>query len=162
MVSSASGNVQIEIPYRPPEEYDFRVDFTIETAGSAAVQRLSKSGRCFAWLMGGYGGGTFGFDSVSGRPANENPTCRRLDLQSGRRYAPVVRVRNGQVTAFLNRVMIAAWKTDYQDMGTPNWWKPRDPALLGVGSYNGRVIFHRIEAREITGKGTLMRTTPAQ
>jgi hypothetical protein len=59
--------------------------------------------------------------------------------------------------AFLNDDLIAQWKTDYSDMGISNEWRLRDPKRLGVASYRGRVLFHRIEVREVTGKGTLLR-----
>jgi hypothetical protein len=160
----ASGDTfcaRLEIPYEPSDEYDFLTVFTRLDGAEGITQVLTKSGNPFAWCVGFKENSFAAFGMINGLlgGAPSNPTRIRRDawIENNRPYRMVVTVRNDGLKAFLNDDLIAQWKTDYSDMGISNEWRLRDPKRLGVASYRGRVLFHSIEVREVTGKGTLLR-----
>jgi hypothetical protein len=101
---------------------------------------------------------SFGFEMVGGKSIYANPTKTDLaPIETGRKYLSRVEVRNDGVRGYLDGNLVVAWKTEYSDLATIPLWKLRDPALLGVGAQS-RIAFHRIEVREVTGKGRFTRT----
>jgi hypothetical protein len=155
---------RIEIPYQPPQEYDFNVHFMISDTQASVAQMLVASARSFAWIMGDWeNNALFGFDLVGGAQGNANPTtCRPpggLTPQS--EYVSQVKVRNNGLKAFLNGALITQWETDYRDMDIRPEWRLRNPALIGLGCRGGPVIFNRIEVVEVTGQGRFTRSAPA-
>ncbi|MFA7006429.1 MAG: hypothetical protein WC429_20475 [Verrucomicrobiia bacterium] len=156
---------RLEIPYEPPEEYDFRITFTRLAGQEGVTQILTKSGSPFAWCVG-FDSNTIGaFGMINGRMGGspDNPTRVRRDawIENKRLYTMVVAVRNDGLKAFLNDELITQWKTDYSDMGIYSNWQLRNPKRLGVAASRSETLFHRIEVREVTGKGTLTRGAPA-
>jgi serine/threonine protein kinase len=162
-----NGCATIEIPYRPPAEYDFRIEFTVQRGGNVGAQHLAKAGQSFTWNFYGGGGRMFGFESVRGEPltvgrgvsSNLTVKVRGSGAIVGQRYTSTVEVRDGEVRAFLDGELITAWKTDYSDLKTLSYWRLRDETLLGIGCET-RVVFHGIRVREVTGKGTFTRSAP--
>jgi type 1 glutamine amidotransferase len=164
LVASNAPFQRIEIPYQPPEEYDFSVNLMLTDAPASAVQMLARSARSFAWIMGDWeGNALFGFDLVGGAQGNANPTtCRPpAGLAPGSEYVSQVMVRNNGLRAYLNGALISQWQTDYRDMDIRTEWKLRNPALLGLGSRGGPIIFNRVEVVEVNGYGRFTRSTPA-
>jgi hypothetical protein len=156
---------RIEIPYQPPEEYDFLVEFSGKSGGIGAMQMLAKGQRGFRWACFADSGGVrtvFGFDMIGGKVIHQSPTRTELMLmKQGRRYVSKVEVRNNGVRAFLDGKLVATWQTDYADMDLPRNWELRGSGLLGIGAQADRIMFHRIEVREVTGKGTFTRGAAA-
>jgi hypothetical protein len=152
---------RLELPYEPPEEYDFRIVFTRLDGVEGITQVLTKSGNPFAWCVGFKNNNIAAFGTINGvtggEPGNPSRVQRAAWIENGRPYTMVVTVRNDGLKAFLNDELIAQWKTDYRDMGMFDNWRLRDPKRLGVASSRSRALFHRIEVREVTGKGTLLR-----
>ncbi len=153
---------RMEIPYKPPEEYDFRIVFVPKKPTGMIYQVLRGGGRTFQLCIGGAKPGTtgrfLGFEIINGKSAGENPSGVLLkpDLEIGRHYTSLVQVRKDGVKSFLDGRLITEWKTDYQDMTMFNSRRLRDDQLLGIGDTDG-AVFHRIEVREVTGKGTFTR-----
>jgi hypothetical protein len=115
---------RIRLPYRPPEEYDFRITFTRQGGNECVMQCLHAAGHSFRWRMGGWGNTIFGFGVIGKDDADANATRVRVSscLQNGTRHTSVVRVRKDGVEGWLDGKLITKWKTDYQDMGLlPNW-----------------------------------------
>ncbi|MBM4079734.1 MAG: hypothetical protein FJ278_08545, partial [Planctomycetes bacterium] len=151
---------RIQIPYQPPEEYDFITHFMLPQSPASVVQVLSKSAHPFAWIMGDWDAlSVFGFDLVNGAPGNANPTtCRAaIGLAPAGGYVSRVAVRNDGLKAYLNGGLMSEWKTDYRDMSIRPEWKLRNASLLGLGSRGGPVLFNRVEVAEVTGQGTFTR-----
>jgi serine/threonine-protein kinase len=160
LVGDRDAFATIEIPYRPPEEYDYRVEFTPAKHGNIGALHLAKAEHAFTFTFFGAGGALFGFESVKGDPLQGNPTAKRMvPVEAGKRYVVLVEVRNSEVRAFLNACFVTAWKTDYSDLQASERWKLRDAALLGLGCQS-HVEFHSARIREVTGKGTFLRQPP--
>jgi len=163
LVSNRDNYARIEMPYQPPDEYDYRIEFSAPGRNKTGpVQLLSKVGREFRWQCFMSNGKSCAFESVGGKTIHESPARAEMPLilQNDRRYVSLVEVRNGVVRGYLDGKLCVEWKTDYADMDIPSQWKLRAVGLLGVGSQIP-TTFHRIEVREVTGKGTFTRAAPA-
>jgi hypothetical protein len=150
----------VRFPYRPPEEYDFLIEFTSVEGHDITAQLLCKAGTRFAWYFG-YGYGTeSGFGLVRGKEVEGTPTLvRHTPVEVGRRYSSLVEVRNGSVTAYLDGQLLRQYRTDYSDLSPATAWDTGDD-VLGVGSNAGTVIFHVVQVTEITGTGVVLRKKP--
>jgi serine/threonine protein kinase len=148
------GAAQLEIPYEPPAEYDFRVEFSVDETGIGGGQQLTAAGHDFWWLFFvGPASRLCGFDLVGGSPVYQNPTRNMLSApEKGRRYVSLVEVRRNGVRAFLDDALVAEHKTDFHDMSLAPRWKPHGAGRLGL-TCTGPMVFHRVELREVSGGG---------
>ncbi|MBI5395018.1 MAG: hypothetical protein HZA91_06940 [Verrucomicrobia bacterium] len=149
---------RIEIPFEPPEEYDFAITFCRQDGRETVAQFISHRGRPQMWNMACDHSTAFGFDVVAGKPATDNSTTFRpgTPLENGRGYRSVLQVRSDGVRAYLDGRLICHWRTDYRDASVTPRWQLRRPNVLGVGAYQATTTFQRIELLEITGKGRVV------
>ncbi|MBI5819345.1 MAG: hypothetical protein HZA88_10185 [Verrucomicrobia bacterium] len=161
LVSDTEGWARIQIPYEPPEEYDFRIIITRSSGVNDVCQFFSQRGRPAMWIAAV--NNTFcGFQMVGGKSVTGNQTTVRTEncLKIGQTATSLLQVRKNGVKAYLDGKLVSQWATDFSDasLDTPFWSMP-DKRLLGVGSHKSSFVYHRIELLEITGKG---RTVPRQ
>jgi hypothetical protein len=152
---------RLELPYQPPEEYLFRIEFTRVEGDEAVAQWMSKSSHSFLWIMGIFRSTTLGFEKIDGKFVAENPTriqVKRL-FENRRRYVSVVEVRNGRMRAYIEGKLMSDLKTDYHEFSSHDSgeWQPRDPLRLAIGTLNSPSIFHHIEVLELSGVGKVLR-----
>lgn len=155
---------RIEIPFEPPEEYDFAITFCRQDGRETVAQFVSHRGRAQMWNMACDHSTAFGFDVVAGKPATGNATTFRppTPLQNGRGYRSVLQVRNAGVRAYLDGALICQWRTHYRDGSVTTRWQLRRQNILGVGAYQATTTFQRIELLEVTGKGRVVPRSAAQ
>ncbi len=154
-----------ELPYAPPQEYDFEVEFT--RASGSVMQVLTGNGGTFLHEL---------------RPARRDGTPvrsglhgldgERLDSQvdgyalvpappDEKRHVLTVQVRRGGVRSLLDGVELLRWNGDMARLGLPERMRLGDAhGHLGLASAGGDVIFHRATVREITGTGAFPREEP--
>jgi hypothetical protein len=146
---------RIEIPYEPPEEYDFRVTFVRSSGNEDVNQSLTHAGRSFFWSMGCEKNTGFGFDQVDGQNANRNRTLARKEnaIENDRSYTSIVQVRKYLLRAWLDGQLVCRFRTNYKNLGMRKDWVLRSGAVLGLGAHSSAVTFQRIQLREVTGKG---------
>ncbi|MEI9894644.1 MAG: DUF1080 domain-containing protein [Chthoniobacter sp.] len=147
---------KLELPYRPPAEYDFRMTFTCWSGVGELNQMLSRGGRSFEWCIGA-NGTIFGFQSILGQNASINPTVNHIRLEKNRKYTSLVAIRNDGMKGYLDGALVSQWKTNYSDMGVWAHWKLPDDTRLGVGTLNTSATIHAIEVLDVTGQGQLLR-----
>ena len=41
-------------------------------------------------------------------------------------------------------------------------WKLPDPAAVGIGAWDGTLVVRRVQVREVSGKGELLRALPTR
>ncbi len=158
LIGDRSRIAALELPYRPPEEYDFRVEFALLRKGGTSIQCLAKAGHGFTWHCFHAGGAQFGFELVDDKALADNPTVINVEApELGRRYVSLVEVRNGEVRGFLDGRLVSFCKTDYTNLKAGPLWRLRDPSLLGLGCQL-RTAYYSISVREVTGKGVFIRT----
>ena len=145
---------RLAIPYQPPEEYDFRADFTRETNGFDINLIFSISGQNHLWMMDSWSACGFG-------GTYQNPDAVPTPgIANNVRHTVIVEVRKDSLKAFLDGRMlksIVLWKA--ASLVTPDWRLP-DESLVGIGAWNSGMVFHRIAIREVTGKGKLPDADP--
>jgi hypothetical protein len=162
------GAPRLQLPYQPPEEYDFEVEFTAVGDNQSVGQILSAQSRVFSWIVAGNKAEapTAGFELFDNEPTSrpsEVVAPMEENLKAGRRYVSRVEVRAGSVRGFLDGVKLVDWEGDFKRLspGTTGTGNLRDDKHLGLRAARD-VIFHKITVREITGAGKVdagVRTT---
>jgi hypothetical protein len=152
--SDATQHARLNIPYQPPQEYDFRVDFTRTGGDNCMAQMFTDQNPCCLVLYG-WKGTVSGFQQVKGQAADHNSTAvHDLPTSNGQRHTSIVKVRKNTIEAWLDGNMIVRYDTTGEDLGAKDW---KIDAPLGVGSQLSPTIFHTIELTEITGAGRPLR-----
>ena len=149
---------RLELPYIPPAEYAFRIDFTVQAGQQTVFMGLAKDGKAFQWIMGNLGNRFAGFQMIEGQDAGKNKASVKQQLTLGRRYTAIVEVYHDKLKAYVDGQLLVEWPTDFHEMSyhsSPNW-APREPSRLAVGSWSTPVTFHRIEVLELNGAGALV------
>jgi serine/threonine protein kinase len=160
---SGQGNPRLQLPYRPPEEYDFEIEFTPLAGGSQLSQLLSIQGRPLSWVMDAalQAGRKAGFEMIDGTGVvdrKDGTVLRPTLLTNGRRYRSRIQVRKESLTAFLDDQKLVEWGRSREALdriGVNSDDALRDPRHLGLAALDRAVTFHRIEVREITGSGII-------
>jgi hypothetical protein len=149
--SDLGGGSRLAIRYDPPEEYDFRIEFT-RLAGTASLcQSFTVGDRRVAWIAG-WADRVRGFEVIGGRDASGNPSTVGGPAISdiGQRYSSVVEVRKGSIAAYLDGKLVKEYKTDGSDL-TSKWDFRGLP--LGICTIGNQSVFHVIEVVEVSGRG---------
>lgn len=158
-LSDMGGGTRLELPYKPPEEYDLRVDFERVEGNDCFAVVLAAAGRQFMYSMGGWANTVQGFDMVDGAYADKNKTTirERAVLQNGKRYSFVAKVRRNGTEILLNGKSVQKFSTDYSNVGMDIRMKLRDKNVLGVASWTSVVKVHKVQVTEVSGAGTLLK-----
>jgi hypothetical protein len=149
---------RLELPYIPPAEYAFRIDFTPTRNVDGVFMGIYAGDKTFLWVMGNAGNQFADFQDIDGKDLESNKTVRKLSLVAGQRYAAVVEVRNKRLKAFVNGEQLVDWPTTYQEFSASRGdWQPRNPLKLAIGDWTTTTVFHRVEVMELSGSGTVSR-----
>jgi len=155
-------DTRLEIPYQPPEEYDFEIQFTRVAGGDQVTQILVLNGRQFTWQMGSYANTVFGFEYLPGKAALDGPNVIRARscLTNGKRYSSVVQVRKDNITVYVNGKLLTCWKTDGAIFALPDWTKLRSGNTLGLRCHGSPTVFHAANLYPVTGQGKVIDVAP--
>jgi hypothetical protein len=145
----------LQLPYQPPDEYDFRIEFARLNGETSVDQVLSHSGRNWKFALWR---DLCGFEMIARRPFLNAPGLRECKLENGRRYVAEVQVRNDGVKALVNGEVMCKLPVNYQEVTLAIEQVMRDPRCLGLSSlYRGSAAYYRVEVVEISGPGTFGR-----
>jgi hypothetical protein len=156
------GRLLLELPYRPPHEYDFRIIFArINNNPGVIAQQCTFAGNPFSWCMSTKRQ-LGGFDLNSGLfPNNRATGPLPSPLTPGQKYISVVKVRADHADSYLNDSLVRDWQTDYSDMAPPapkEVWALPNRGTIGLAANGGESIaFYLIQVVEIAGRGTALR-----
>jgi hypothetical protein len=146
LISDHSSRAKICIPYRPPEEYDFKIEFTRIGIDNCVTQMFTHRNSA-ALILGGWKGTATGFQQLKGKSANSNETTvLGIQWEAGKRHTSVVKVRKTGLEAWLDGQRICVYGTNGWDLNNRDW--PISDAWLGVGSEVSPTVFHAIELIE--------------
>jgi hypothetical protein len=145
----------LQIPYTPPEEYDFAVSFTRTADDGSVALLLAAQKRSFEFVLDIKGQARF--ERVGGKVAQDNPTVIPVALSNGRPCTLTVEVRKTRVCAILDGKPLVEYKTDLKDLTRYSVWKLGDATLCGIGANGAQVTFHAVQITEVTGKGKTTR-----
>ena len=158
LTAEKGGRAIAEFAYRPPSEYDFRIEFTCRADNGQVNQFLARGDRSFSYLMMPR---VFALQVIDGRSASQNPNAVNRVLSANERHVCTVHVRDGGVAVDLDGQELERWKTDYSDMSLDNinakGWTRRDRSLLALGATDTETIFHKAEVVELSGLGVFTR-----
>jgi hypothetical protein len=157
-VDRGSGETRLELPYHPPEEYAFRIDFTVVAGEGTVYLGLEKQHKSFQFITGNWGNKNAGFQPIEGLSTNKNRSAFKQRNEIGRRCSIIVEVHNDHLKAFIDGQLVRDWPTDYREF-TPirEVFVPRDATRLAIGTSATGVIFHRVEVIEYSGNGKWLR-----
>jgi serine/threonine protein kinase len=147
------GGPRIEIPFRPPEEYDLELDFTVRGTGRDVFAMLASGPVGFVWRMGKPEAGAifFGFDLLDGLQLEKRPEAvasRTAPLAVGR-HTSTIEVRRGRLKGSVDAGPSVEWSGDFQRFQIHQMEKPRTHRHLGLGAWQRDVTFHRATLRPI-------------
>ncbi len=150
---------RLAIPYYPPEEYDYRIDFTRMAGNPDLMQIFSVKNSNFVFQLGSAGGTRYNFGLNKKDSPNPNAVAGE-PLRFGARNTAIIEVRRDKITAYLNGKVIQsiAPRMELADSG-PDWRLP-DQSMLGIGTWFSGYAIHRIAVREVSGKGELVPDDP--
>jgi hypothetical protein len=133
LVSAASSRARVEIPWRPPEEYDLKVTFVRRQGSEEVAILLPWNGTVLVWVA-------------------------PRGLENGTVHTALFRVRKDGLASNLTAKRVNSLTSYAAPPPADAQWALRNPGLLGLGCDEGVVEFQSVQAIEISGKGT--RTRP--
>ena len=139
---------RVQIPYQPPQEYDFTVVFSQPALRNGIAMIMpNPNGGSFFWYLGAGHGSQFGFH------ANPNKGGDQPGLvQANVACTTTVQVRKNSVRGLVNGNVMVALNTDYRDLTCDNWRNLPDKSALGLAC-DDVTAFHFVQITEITGQG---------
>ncbi len=157
---STSNVPRLQLPYQPPEEYDFEIEFTQGNGNGTVEQLLSAQSRSFAWVLNFVlkDGVKAGFETLDGMNLvnrKDASIMRPKPLDPGRRYRSRVEVRKGKLRAFLDDELLVEWSGDVQRLDIVPRNALRNTQHLGLAANDRGVLFHKVTVREVSGSGKL-------
>jgi hypothetical protein len=155
-----SGCCPLRIPYRPPEEYDVRLEFISDRADASRPVAtlgviLQANGHDFNWALFA---GRAGFEVIGGNDLSSNATVRETGPWPKVREPGVVviQVRRTGLKTWIDGKLFHELPTDYSNMSAHQQWNLGEKGVLGLGVL-GAITFRKFEIIEITGRGTFTR-----
>ena len=157
-VEQANGATALQLPYEPPEEYDFEIEFTPPGGGLNVNQYVCAAGYSFAWKLNSHAAAPplYGFELLDGKFACDFPEAavrKPMPIESGKRYTSRIEVRRGSLRTLVNGEEYVKWSGDFTRFSMEAISRLKNDRCLGIGAYHRAVVFHRVEVREVTGKG---------
>jgi hypothetical protein len=159
VVSREGKPARVQVPYRPPEEYDVRIVFARQAANFCVNLILSREGEAFTLVM--HRDGFFGFEKLLGEDFHKNKSTRRFDgpLQLNKPYTVTAEVRKTGVKVFCEGRPLSVLES-YDGLSMNRDWKLPDGLALGFGTWDGGAAIQKLEILEVTGKGGFVRPAP--
>lgn len=140
-------NPRLQIPYRPPEEYDLNVEFTYTGDDAAIVLILPLADGPVELEFRSNG---IDFKNDAGSPIKgRHPYATR-----GQSNVACVRVRRDVVQAYLGPTLVIEYKPVGNPIGMKKSWRLRSDDALGLGCYHSDAVIGKLTLVEITGRGS--------
>jgi hypothetical protein len=142
LVADGSHNAVLALPYDPPDEYDFIIEFTRLSGRDTVAQMFQYGTSQVVWGMGSYSD-QLNLDAGNQRLATAiDPDVTRSDVV----FTSIVQVRASGITVLLNGTVVAQYKEKVEGAKYPKGWRSLGDARLGLGAwYKARTRFTRVE-----------------
>jgi hypothetical protein len=136
---------RMQIPYQPPQEYDFVVTFSqpSQRNGICLIMPHPRGGS-FCWLLGHGGGWRYGF-------LGQGDDAFSQVLPANKAITTTVQVRRNGIRALIDG-MVMAEVNGYGGLTCDDYRKIPNTNLLAVGC-DDPTVFHYIQVTEISGTG---------
>jgi hypothetical protein len=141
LIESGNGPCAVFVPYKPGEEYDFELEFTLQVDSIGNIgQHCVKNGKQVSWTLQSFQVGKVwsGFRIDSRQMEFSGANVIQPLLVKGVRYRSVVQVRRDWVRGFLNDKMLVEWKGEFKTKPPQNPTKP-----IAISTWHSGVLFHK-------------------
>jgi hypothetical protein len=148
---------QLQIPYRPPQEYD--LELVIEHLGDAHSIDigLAAGDRQFTVVLDGWDATVTGFHVLDGHPSPIDETAYRKRIFADEKPRKVVcSVRKAAVSLLIDGKTILDWRGDLKRLSNHSAWHIPDKSTLFIGSWTSYRIT-KMELLSVTGEGSRLR-----
>lgn len=154
---SALAFAQLQIPYRPPEEYDVEMVVENRGAGYSIDIGLAVGERQFTVVLDGWDATVTGLYVLDGaeRPKDATAVYSRIFTDAKPRTV-VCSVRKTGVGLTIDGKRILEWRGDFKRLSNHPAWRIPDKGSLFVGSWTCYRI-SRLDLIPITGEGRRLR-----
>lgn len=144
-------NARLMLPYVPPEEYDFEVEFT-RTSGSNSIALHFVAGTGQATFdIDAWNEHLAGIQNINDETLRANATrVEDIELVNGQRHTALVQVRRGEITVFLDGNRLTTHRGDGSNLSMLDVWRLPDSQSIGIGAYASSTTFHSIRVREFS------------
>ena len=112
LVADTTPAARISLPYYPPQEYDYIVEFTVSRPTGCTALLMSRAGVPFTWSMNAGNPPRCRLEDIDGHSVIGNPCLRKYIFDPSKRHVCVVRVRTDAVTCRPRRAAPAADNSD--------------------------------------------------
>ena len=142
---------RFQFPYRPPDEYDFRVTFTYTTKGGPIILMCPLSDGSIMWYTEF---NKTAFESRGKRVVvGTGPYITR-----GKEHSSLVKVRKDKVQGYLDDRLVCEFnRNDQSAPAISSSWVLPDSTAVGVGVWASNTTFTRVELIEVSGSGKRLR-----
>jgi hypothetical protein len=150
---------RIQIPYRPPEEYDVTLVAERLEGANSIVLGLVEGERQFALVIDAYDhDSASGLDQIDHRPFPETETAfKGRILTNGKPSTIRVAVRRTWLQVKVDEKSIIEWKADYERVSLfPDWRVPLGKALF-LGAWTAPYRIHSLTLSPLSGPGVPLR-----
>lgn len=149
---------RLEFPTAPPDEYDLTVVFSSEKIKGGVTIILVQHGHQFFFRLGTNKNTLAGIADVDGKNVPDNVTRSEFSIDANKRYRVQLQVRNSGIRVNVDYKTVVDYKTNGNDLSLRKEWKLRDSRLLGIGTHNTPVTFHKVELRQWNQPAIVTRT----
>ncbi len=141
---------RLALPYSPPAEYDFEVQFTRQSGSqSIAIFFVHGTGQA-SFELDAWNNHLAGIQRINNQDLRSNSTrVPNQPLQNNQLYTALIKVRRDSVETFLNDERLHLHESDGTDLTLSPNWSLGDTTTLGLGAYNSQTIFHRVRVRPV-------------
>jgi len=147
LVGRAGDYSRVAIPYVPPDEYDYRIDFTRKAGAFSEINMIFPADGAQRILrMDSWGACHFG-------EFKDNPDAVPTTIANGVRHTAIVQVRHAQLSAYIDGTLITSIDIGKSSSLCQEAYRLPDKNSIGVGAWRNEMVFHRIAIRAVSGKG---------
>lgn len=161
------GDGNMQVPYAPPQEYDFEVEFSISSDSVGVVaQQVRFEGKPITWIMSGQAPGfrpRFGFGPITGiSPDGESEASvfATQRFSKGVRHRSTVRIRKDSLTGMLDGREMVIWKPDASRIPAMRIPTLKADRQLAFNAKDGNITFHKATITPFTGQVPPLPTGP--
>lgn len=138
-------NARLQIPWRPPDDYELRVVAARKSPGGALFVGLVVAGRQTALALDGWGG-VSGMQVLDGNPAPWNETAlKRPWFTDDKPRTIVCTVHRDGVRATCDGETVVDWHGDPQRLGREERMEVPDELGLFLSDWNGSFVISKLE-----------------
>ncbi len=152
--TSGHGRERLALAPPPAESYELSFQFVPEKEADVSPLLPVGNTRCHV-VIAGWSGQVAGISSIDGKDASHNSTRKKpRQYEAGREYTVLSRVavdgETAGISIFVDGRPHLHWEGESARLTSPKGWDIPDPKLIGLSTYDARIIFRDVKVRPFT------------